>query len=237
MKTLHKLSRTWDLIVRQLWDTGLIQSIWRQRPSTPTGRPVPWWSLPAIDFIDRINLDGLRVVEFGSGNSTLWWGERKKCGQCFMFHSYEPFLEYWLEMRFKHEFYHANVAGSSTEEQYLAMLESIVARTRRNMAYGANDLIVVDGPIHIRAKEIDAALTLLSPNGLLVIDDFNWLSLDVAENLKKEGFYRLDLWGGSPGCSYTKLTTLFCRDFRVWFNCMVSVGTPVGGMTTFPGMS
>lgn len=42
------------------------------------GRPIPWYTYPTTEFLSHLDLSALKVFEYGSGNSTLWWSERAK---------------------------------------------------------------------------------------------------------------------------------------------------------------
>ena len=38
--------------------------------------PVPWFTYPAIRMLEKIITPDLRVFEYGSGGSSIWWSER-----------------------------------------------------------------------------------------------------------------------------------------------------------------
>lgn len=40
------------------------------------GNPIPWITYAALAFLQERVTSDMRVFEFGSGNSTLWWAER-----------------------------------------------------------------------------------------------------------------------------------------------------------------
>src|SRR5262245_21397324 len=40
------------------------------------GAPIPWYTFPCLQFLMSRNLGGIRVLEFGAGNSTLWWATK-----------------------------------------------------------------------------------------------------------------------------------------------------------------
>lgn len=42
------------------------------------GKPIPWYSYPATEFLSHLELSSFHVFEYGSGNSTLWWASRAK---------------------------------------------------------------------------------------------------------------------------------------------------------------
>ncbi len=40
------------------------------------GTPIPWYTYSAIDFLAQRNFEGKKILEFGGGQSTLWWSAR-----------------------------------------------------------------------------------------------------------------------------------------------------------------
>jgi hypothetical protein len=42
------------------------------------GRPIPWLTYPFLDFFDDLNTSSWTILEFGSGQSTLYWSARAK---------------------------------------------------------------------------------------------------------------------------------------------------------------
>src|SRR2546421_497353 len=56
--------------------TGHFRSAISRKPVDGRGNPIPWYSYPAIHFLSTINWEDSRVLEFGSGYSTLWWAAR-----------------------------------------------------------------------------------------------------------------------------------------------------------------
>jgi hypothetical protein len=45
---------------------------------TPHGNPIPWYTFPTIHFLERRLFKDRIVLEFGGGQSTLWWAARAK---------------------------------------------------------------------------------------------------------------------------------------------------------------
>lgn len=59
-----------------LRDDGWFRSYREQESIDSTGKPLPWITYPAIEFIQRRINKRMKVFEFGSGGSTLWWADR-----------------------------------------------------------------------------------------------------------------------------------------------------------------
>jgi hypothetical protein len=58
--------------------SGHFRSSLARKALNKHGRPIPWYTYPAVDYIARLDVAGCRVLEFGGGQSTLWWAERAK---------------------------------------------------------------------------------------------------------------------------------------------------------------
>ena len=59
-----------------LASSGWLNSLLQGMPVDALGGPVPWFTYPAIDFLDRVDTKDFTVFEWGGGNSTLWWAKR-----------------------------------------------------------------------------------------------------------------------------------------------------------------
>jgi hypothetical protein len=136
----------------------------------------PWLTHPALEEIQKWNLDGLSVLEYGAGLSTLWWAS--KCKEVY---SIEANQDWFLRIN---EIKPANVGLSyrpcnegdqSKIEFYTSIPEDFIP-----------DIVVVDGIL--RYECIQKALTL--PRPLTLIVD-NWQQDQVficpaAEDLMKD---------------------------------------------------
>ena len=59
---------------RVLWrDYVHLKSVVAQRPVDADGRPLPWYTYPAIEYLEQLDFRDRTVFEFGSGASTLFW--------------------------------------------------------------------------------------------------------------------------------------------------------------------
>lgn len=59
-----------------LGETGWAKSARAGLPQSRDGAPLPWLTMPFIQFIEPLLHDGIAVGEFGSGNSTAWLASR-----------------------------------------------------------------------------------------------------------------------------------------------------------------
>ena len=56
--------------------TGHWRSSLKNASCAADGSPTPWYTYPANDFLAQRRFDAKRILEFGGGQSTLWWAAR-----------------------------------------------------------------------------------------------------------------------------------------------------------------
>ena len=132
------------------------------------------------------------VVEFGSGNSTLWWAEKV-----------------------------ASVVTVEHDPAWYDRIEalapsnvSIIHATGQDYTRGANggkfDIIVVDGIL--RTECIEHSLAALKSDGVYVCDNTDEIGDRPGYDLLHQaGFKRLDFWGVGPQLPLEWCTSIFYR--------------------------
>ena len=53
----------------------------RKKPVNKNKDPIPWYTYSSIHFLDKRIKKGMKIFEYGSGNSTLWFAN-KGCNIC-----------------------------------------------------------------------------------------------------------------------------------------------------------
>jgi hypothetical protein len=179
-----------------LAETGWLNSLLRGEPVNSTDKPIPWFTYPAIDFLDRIPAQALSVFEWGSGNSTLWWAARAR----------------------------AVLAVESNEAWYNRIRErlpsqAVVHLRKEKPGYVdmlANsgttfDVIVIDGD-H-RNECAAQAVAHANPDGLIVLDNSDRRAYAPAvEVLSAAGWRRIDFFGLIPSYVYRTCTSVFFKN-------------------------
>jgi hypothetical protein len=186
-----------------LWsDYAHLNSVRTQRAVDRGGKPLPWYTYPAIEFLQQLDFSGKTVFEYGSGMSTLFWAVRA-----------------------------ARVVSVEDDEQWFRKVESMApanvelifepdlsrfAETirRRGDRY---DVIVVDGPARgrTRLKCSQAAVDHLREGGLVILDNSDWLP-ESSRLLRDSGLLEVDMTGFAPICGHVQSTSLyFHRQFNV----------------------
>lgn len=66
----------WGLRRAYLAKTGWVRSGWARAPVDAHGHPLPWYTYSSISFLEGRLRPGMRVFEYGCGQSTRWWAKR-----------------------------------------------------------------------------------------------------------------------------------------------------------------
>ena len=215
--------------------SGWTRSQRERAPLRVDGRPVPWFTYGAIEFLQRVVRSADRVFEYGAGYSTLWWQDRV-AKVCSVEHDSE-----WCE-RLRPSL-KANAAlfeiGADCAMEFEAMVEFVpfFERTRRTewsydadrivrrglsderfIAYarkiaevdGPFDFIVIDGMARRLCTFV--AVKYLKPDGFVIFDNSNRGDYDLAYTLLDEnGFRHIPFWGLVPGANFLTCTSFFTR--------------------------
>ncbi|MFV0625761.1 MAG: class I SAM-dependent methyltransferase [Alphaproteobacteria bacterium] len=169
------------------------------------GNPIPWYTYPAIEYLDQFDFSGKKIFEFGCGNSSRWWARRAE-----QVTSVEDNAE-WLA-KWRKEFTEENIEirfRDEGEKYYEAILEG-------KELY---DIIVIDGKK--RAECAITALKKVAKGGIIILDDSDRINtskeyVESVENLAKGDFIQVDFYGFCPMTTYPKTTTLFLsRDVKL----------------------
>ncbi|MGH9307724.1 MAG: class I SAM-dependent methyltransferase, partial [Vicinamibacterales bacterium] len=160
-----------------------------------SGRPVPWYTYPAIEYLQQFDFSQSRVFEYGSGNSTLFWTER--AAQVV---SVEDDERWYANIR-------PRLGANCTLvlEPDLDRFVDVITRFPERF-----DIIVVDGPARgqTRLKCAARALECLRPGGLIILDNSDWLPRS-ARLLRGTGLLQVDMSGFIPLGGHTQTTSFF----------------------------
>ena len=184
--------------------SGWTKSLRSKKPLDAAGRPLPWYSYPFIHFLEQKLERGikgkLRIFEFGSGNSTLWWAT-----QALTVVSVED-NRGWYEYVQKGKPANVTYKLAEGEEAYVgSLLEDP----------DPFDVIIIDGSHRDRC--IAQALRKLAPEGVLIIDNSDWDSLAQSlRQLEQQGFRQLEFYGLGPMNGHPWGTSVLYRDRNVF---------------------
>lgn len=181
--------------------TGFFKSCFQMKAVSKEGTPLPWYTYPAIDFLKYRSYGGKRILEFGGGQSTLWWAKR---------------AEYVLTCEGNPAWYNQikNTMPGNVALHLVSMKDAAanVANVREVVASGASsqyDIVVIDGLY--RYELIEVACEVLAPNGFIVCDNADAEVYRFYEGFKDRGMNRVDFYGNAPGVVRPQCTSLHFR--------------------------
>jgi hypothetical protein len=169
---------------------GLYHTISAGRPVRADGSAIPWFTFPAIEFLEQFDFSDADVFEYGSGNSTLYWQNRVAS-----LVSIEDDPEWYQEVK-------NAIVSQVVDYRMITDPETYVA----SIAGGAYDIVIIDGS-H-RERCVAPAAEALKPGGFVILDNADWFPGAAAE-LRSHGLIEVDFTGIAPLNAYTSTTSLF----------------------------
>jgi hypothetical protein len=198
------------LLLGSFKQVGWFESGNGRGPVDAGGNPLPWYTYPAIYWLESILTGSERVFEYGSGNSTRWFASRVQSVVAVEHdeswaNRVRPLVPHNVELHF------VPLSASDVPEKRSATYVSAIAAQQQ----GGFDIVVVDG--EARNACCQAALPYLQHNGLLILDNSDWPEFEPANTLLLEqGFGRMDFIGPVPGNVGWSSTSVYARDFLAW---------------------
>ena len=186
--------------------TGHFLSSLKNVSVNKNGEHIPWYSYPAIDFILNKDFSTKRVLEFGAGQSTLWWSKKVK-----FIKSFEEDLVWYTKLKSK--------IYPNTELIYanLNPLENCLKIVTDNLLNNEKfDIIIIDGLYRYELCEI--AINNLAEGGVIIADNSEGLGYNFQKAFKNTGFSRVDFHGFSPGVVLRQGTSFFFKDSSFIFS-------------------
>lgn len=185
-----------------LLEDGWILSNKNGKPVSKNGEPIPWMTYSFISYIEKCLNKNMKVFEYGSGNSTLWWAKHvKNVVACE--HDSTWFAQIEKKMP-------SNVALNFSPLDEGTQYSSFIKNYKNEF-----DIIVIDGRDRINCAK--NSLNALTDNGVVIWDnsdrdEYN----DGFKYLLSHGFRRLDFCGMGPINSYKWCTSIFYKSGNIF---------------------
>ena len=181
-------------------DNGWFHSLKLKMPVDKFNSPLPWLTYSCIDFlIPRIN-NQVNLLEYGSGNSTLFFAKR---------------VNHVTSIEHNHDWFKKmQKTKSKNIDIYHKDIEEMVYATFPLSLKKEFDIILIDG----RDRNICCvyATKLCSKIGIIILDDTHRDRYNEGRNqLKKSGYREIEFWGIAPGDYGKKCTSLFYRNNNI----------------------
>lgn len=178
--------------------TGHFLSSLRAISVTKNGTPIPWYTYPCIEFLNARFYENKRILEFGGGQSTLWWSSRANHLVTF-----ESDRNWYLMLKQKIQ---NNVDLYHIPELYPSIcIEEIYKTLNKEYMNTKFDIIIIDGLF--RRDLVKVAIELLSEDGAIICD--NAEGYGFYDEFKKTSFKRIDFFGNAPGIILPHCTSIF----------------------------
>jgi hypothetical protein len=183
--------------------TGHFRSSFKMAAVSKAGDPLPWYTYPCIDFLKCRPFEGKTVLEFGGGQSTLWWAKRAHA-VVTLEGDKEWYEKIARRMPPNVELHHVASENATT---CVDQVEEVL----RLKPYSQYDIIVIDGLY--RREMIEIALRLMAPDGMIICDDAEGYGF--YEGFKASELNRVDFFGYPPGGSLPHATSVYfgCASF------------------------
>lgn len=186
--------------VRFATTTGFFRSSVACKAVDAAGRPLPWFNYAAIFFLQQLDLTQDDVLEFGGGQSTLWWSDNAR--SVFTVENNREWFGY-LEREVQRPNVTLNLEEDLAEHARLPLGRefSLVLIDGGNRAWCAETALKVVGGV-------DPMVILDNSEGSWAPDGKSYPILDMFETA---GWNRIDFAGYAPGTFRPTCTSFFFR--------------------------
>lgn len=169
---------------------GYWNSLSSGKPVDWNNKPIPWYTYPAFEFLNEFNYKDKKVFEWGSGYSSIYWGNRAK-----NVISIEDDRKWLNKMK--------NSLPSNVSVIYCKKKNDYVNHIK--LLKTKFDIIVIDGNHRYECANITPKF--LSKGGIVILDNSDWFTSTKAK--LEKNYLAVDFKGFGPGNPYTWVTSIF----------------------------
>lgn len=163
------------------------------------GNPIPWYTYPAIEYLQSLDFTTARVLEYGSGASSLWWAALADSVLA---------VEHdagWYNQVQQHQVPNLTIKLAQSVDDY------VTAGAGSGEPF---QVVIIDG-IH-RHRCAQQLKQIIANECLIVLDNSDWHP-QTAKLLREDlDLLQVDFHGFGPINPYTSTTSIFfTRNFKV----------------------
>jgi hypothetical protein len=169
------------------------KSIRAKSPLGLTGNPLPWYTYPAMEYLESIDFSKKSAFEYGSGNSTLWWASEV-----------ESLVSVESDSK-----WHQKISSGLLQYQNVnySLISDSPTYVHSSWAL-KSDIVIIDG----ESRSECARFMVENPNlcSFLIFDNSDWYPETIkflSANLQDST--RVDFSGFGPINTYTWTTSIF----------------------------
>jgi len=194
--------------------TGHLRSALVSLSVTRRGEPLPWYTYPSIDFLKGRDYSERSVLEFGGGQSTLWWARRARSvvtleGDPGWYERIRSRMPGNVEL---------HLVSMQDRDSNVADVRKVLG-ARPDAHY---DVVVIDGLY--RDQMIEFACSVVTPDGIIVCD--NAEEFQFHQRLKDRGLRRVDFHGSAPGLVLPHTTSIYFGPAAFVFDPALPIRSP-----------
>jgi hypothetical protein len=181
------------------YDFGHFISSFYGKPIGNKGQEIPWFTYPAIEYLNRLDLSEKIVFEYGSGNSTIFWS--KKTHKVFAVENNVNWFNY-LKSKIRKTAYFLE----TDKDKYI----NCIAKFKKKY-----DIIVIDGDYRKECAKL--AVNYIKNNGFIILDNSDWFP-EISKFLHDNNLIEVSMSGFAPINPYTSTTSFFFNrniNFRI----------------------
>lgn len=183
------------------FEYGQYQSIQKWECIDKNGKPIPWYTYPAIEYLNGIDFSDKNIFEFGCGNSSLYWAEKAK-HVVSVEHDRE-----WYEKISKSKMDNQNIILCEDEEEYPSIIEQFDNKF---------DVIIIDGIARLKCVDTIAEHLNLKDGYMIILDNSDWYPKTAEALRQKYNLIQADYHGFGPINAYTWTTSvMFSRNIQL----------------------
>jgi len=172
---------------------GQYKSIKNSSSINGRGKPIPWYTYPAIEFLNQFDFSDKKVFEFGSGNSSFYWSDK-----CLSLISIEH-DQNWFNKIKKNIRSNQRLFLRKNKDEYGKSINSFKTKF---------DIIIIDG-VFRQDCSMQVKKNLNLESGIVILDNSDWYA-ETAKFLRDSlNMIQIDFHGFGPINSYTWTTSLF----------------------------
>lgn len=176
-------------------------------------KTLPWYTYPAIEYLNKLDFSQATLFEYGMGYSTIYWLARR-VRKIVGVENDKKWFGFIRDKKLKK----AKIKYKENKDKYV---------TEINNYKNKFDVIVIDGIA--RDKCANNAVNRLVNGGIIILDNSDWYPRS-AKILRKSGFNQVDFSGFGPGVNFCWTTSIFFKDnikFKYTNNRKKQI--PIGG--------
>lgn len=188
------------------FDYGQLKTIKNWECIDRWGNPIPWYTYPAIEFLNSLNFSNKSVFEYGGGNSTLWWA-KKVLNIVSVEHDPEWFAK--IESKLQVNYRNVKLILERDKDSYINTI------LKSDLKF---DVVVIDGRWRGDCAKVIGEKLNFKEGFMIILDNSDWYPKTTKYIREKYDTIQVDFHGFGSINSYTWTTSIFLsRNFTFEF--------------------